>query len=150
MKIDVIIPVYMPDDKFERLIDMLNRQTRMPDNIILIWTIPDNNRFDKKQIEDKYQKDNVKCLYVKQKEFDHGATRAYGISVSDADYVLCMTQDAVPYNENLIENLLNAFNDENTAASYARQLPGDKENEIEKITRAFNYPETERIQNKAS
>ena len=56
-----------------------------------------------------------------------------------------MTQDAMPVNEYLIEELVKAFDNEKIAAAYARQLPNSKCNVIERYTRAFNYPEQSRI-----
>lgn len=149
--INVIIPVYRPKKEFDILIRKLNTQTLKPDKIILLWTVPEG---EKKENEEKkaakYRKDNIVIEYILQKDFDHGATRRFGMEISDSGYVLCMTQDALPYDNMLIENLYNTFKDDKTAAVYARQLPNEKSGYIEKITRNFNYPDTERIQNSAT
>lgn len=146
--IDVIIPVFRPDDRLEKLIERLNTQTTIPDKIMLVWTIPEDSDVESESIiAEKYVNENVCINYVKQSEFDHGGTRAWAMEQSDAEYVICMTQDAMPYNELLIETLIEQFDDVKTAAAYARQLPNDKANQTERITREFNYPEEDRIQN---
>ena len=39
MKINVIIPTYKPDEKFERNLRMLRRQTLQPDRILIILSL---------------------------------------------------------------------------------------------------------------
>ena len=56
-------------------------------------------------------------------EFNHGATRDYGISLASCDYVVMMSQDAVPNDVFLIERLLSALSEKRVAGAYARQLP---------------------------
>ena len=38
VKVDVIIPTYHSDDKFIRLIEMLYRQTKKPNRILILQT----------------------------------------------------------------------------------------------------------------
>ena len=53
-----------------------------------------------------------------------------------------MTQDAVPENENLVEELVKAIEKEkDVRAAYARQLPTEDCRLMERYTREFNYPE---------
>lgn len=144
MKIDVIIPTYRPGDKFVRLIEMLNRQTHRPDRIILVNT--DRRYFNTDIIRGC---DNIRLYNIKKKEFDHGRVRHAAIMKSDADYVLLMTDDAVPADERLIENLISAFDDPSVATAYARQLPEEDCRIIEKYTRQFNYPDESSVKTKA-
>ena len=55
--------------------------------------------------------------------------------------VICMTQDAMPADETLMEELVKPFDDPEVWAAYARQLPKEDCREVEKYTRSFNYPE---------
>lgn len=147
--INVIIPVFNPSAELQLILKELNSQTLKPKKIILLWTIPSgkNPDIEKKKAE-TYRRDNVLIEYIEQKDFDHGATRRKGMELSDSEYVLCMTQDATPYDDMLIENMRKAFDDRKVAAVYARQLPSEDAGCIEVITREFNYPDTERTQNK--
>ena len=108
--IDIIIPTYKPDKSFELLIAKLQKQTIRPNKIILMNT---EEKYIKKFLEEselleKY--DNIEIHHVSETEFDHGKTRDLGVQLSKAPYFLCMTQDAVPYDNFLIEGLKKAIN----------------------------------------
>lgn len=67
---------------------------------------------------------NIIVKDILPEDFDHGGTRDEGIRMSDADVIVCMTQDAVPADENLIAELTEKLGEDGIAAAYARQLPG--------------------------
>lgn len=135
-KTDVIIPVYKPDDRTLLLIKKLLKQTSPIHEIHIIntecGTFPGEfSKFPPK----------VRVTHIKKKEFDHGGTRHRAAMESSADILVFMTQDALPANDRLIEELIRPLNAESdVAASYARQLPEQDCNIIEKYTRSFNYP----------
>ncbi len=139
--VDVIIPVYKPDDKFKRLLRMLDRQTYPVSRVIIINTEEKyfNAFFYGTRELEKYH--NLLIRHISAFEFDHGKTRRYGVSLSDADYFICMTDDAVPEDTSLVENLLKPLEEGKAAVSYARQLPGKHAPETERFSRQFNYPE---------
>ncbi|MBE5928472.1 MAG: glycosyltransferase [Lachnospiraceae bacterium] len=150
-KLNVIIPVYKPDESFSDILACIKKQSIKPERIILMWTLPDGSSDDvKSSIEEKYADNITNIYYVNQSEFDHGGTRRLAADKADAEYILCMTQDCKPYDDLLIESLMDAIDNEAVAAAYARQIPYDNCNEAEKIVRRFNYPDEERIQNKDS
>ena len=64
---------------------------------------------------------------------------------SQAEIFVMMTQDAMPKDEYLLENLLKALEGEKVAAAYARQLPTQDCNPIEQYLREFNYPDKPEI-----
>ena len=141
MKVDLIIPTYKPGEKFKKSLKRLAQQTRKPDRIILINT--EAQYFDEEVIRPY---DNVEVHHIKKENFDHGATRDYGASLAeDADILMFMTDDAVPKDKYLVENLIKAFNDPKVSAAYGRQMADPKKNYIEYYTRIFNYPEESRI-----
>lgn len=134
--VDVIIPTYKPDKEFSALIRSLQSQTRKPDHILIINT---EKKFFPE--EEEVHASNIEIFHIKKEEFDHGGTRDFGMSKSNADIVLFMTQDARPADNRLIECFIRAFRTEKTGAAYARQLPRQDCREIEQYTRSFNYPE---------
>ena len=148
-KVDVIIPVYKPDHKFLTLIDRLEHQSVPANRIIVINT--EQKYFDRLIYGTSFQKDhhNVIVQHISKREFDHGATRNRGVQCSDADYFVMMTQDAVPADEFLLEELLKPLHRERVAAAYARQLADEDSSEVEKYTRNFNYPDNSVIKTKA-
>ncbi len=144
MKTDVIIPVYGPDDRFFNLIKLLASQTVRPDRYIIMNT--GEELWDKWITslggEVSVLPENMDIVHLTKEDFDHGATRDAAIRRSDADVCVLMTQDALPANEHLIENLIKGLKvREGTAVAYARQLPDDDCGLIERYTRSFNYPE---------
>ena len=144
INVDAIIPVYRPGKEFQELLERLHQQSHEVNKIILMNT---GEAPWKEEIEKKYPKCEVHLL--KKEEFDHGGTRHLGTSFSDAEYLLFLTQDAMPQDTKLVENLLKAFSwDDQIKAAYGRQLPNAKCREIEKYTRSFNYPEESRIKSK--
>lgn len=140
-KIDIVIPVYKPDQKFFALIDSLEHQTMPVNKIILINT--EQKYFERliygTPFWEKYQ--NVFVTHISKKEFDHGASRNKGVKKSEADIFIMMTQDALPADECLVEHLVAALEKERVAVSYARQLPAKGCGAIESFAREFNYPE---------
>lgn len=64
-----------------------------------------------------------------------------GASISQADIVLYMTQDAIPADNQLIERFVEIFkSNPEIGIAYGRQLPREDCNIIERYTRRFNYP----------
>ncbi len=134
-KVDVIIPTYQPDEKVVVLVKKLLKQTCEINEIHLIDT--ETGVFPK----ELYELEKIRVTHIRQKDFDHGGTRHLGASKSDADFIVYMTQDAMPVNERMIEELIRPFDMPDAAVTYGRQLPAADCRLIERYTRAFNYPE---------
>ena len=137
IKVAVIIPVYHPGKEFSVLLERLTEQTAAIHRIIAMNT---EENYWNKELEQKYPL--LEVHHLKKSEFDHGGTRAWAAELSDAEIMVFMTQDAVPADRNLIENLVKALEKEKMiAAAYARQLPNEMCSFAERYTRSFNYPE---------
>ena len=144
MKVDVIIPTYKPGKEFQELIHRLQKQTYPIHRIIVINT--QTGVFPTELESEPYQ---IEVTHIRPEDFDHGGTRNMGASISQADIVLYMTQDAVPEDERLIETFANVFEKHpEIGIAYGRQLPREDCNVIERYTRRFNYPEKSRIKSK--
>ena len=142
MKVDAVIPAYKPGHDLRKLVEKLLDQTVRLGRIIIINT--DREYFDEKEY---LIAPAVEVVHITRHEFDHAGTRDMGLRMSDADYVLFMTIDAIPKDNYLVEKLLSGFRRaDNIAVSYARQLPKKDCNRIEQITREFNYPAQSRVQ----
>lgn len=146
-KLDVVIPTYKPDEKYDRLIESLTKQTIRPNCIYVMNTVTEQDAVD---VGMKHKElEWIVVTNLPKKEFDHGGTRNKGAGLSDAEFVMMMTQDAVPADKCLIEKLLEPFKNENVAAVYARQLATPEVGMVENYTRIFNYPEEDHIKSKA-
>ncbi len=141
--VDVIIPANYPDERFQKILDRLEKQTHPVGRIIVINT--DEAGFP----TDLRCPANMEVYHIAPEEFDHGATRDLAARKSTADLMLFMTQDAVPADTHLVEHLVNAFDDPLIAAAYARQLARKTDSAIERFTRNFNYPAQSRVKTQA-
>lgn len=142
--IDVIIPTYRPGKEFRELLERLCRQTRPVRRIIIM-----NTRTETDAAPLLAGITGAELHEVEKKDFDHGGTRDAGARLSDADYLLFLTQDALPADDKLVEKLAAAFSEPRIKAAYARQLPREDCRELERYTRAFNYPAKSRVKSEA-
>lgn len=143
-KVSVIIPTLNAGKEIENLLHALLEQTIKADEIIVVDSSSDD---DTQKICNKYSE--VQLKIIDRHKFDHGETRAIAFSKSTGEFVLFFTQDAMPADENYIENLLKSFQDEKVAMVSGRQCAKNDANEIEKLTRTFNYPAISNMRTKA-
>ncbi len=154
--VDVVIPTYRPDARLGLLFDRLCRQSVLPGQIIVINTL--GSGYDAKAQRDlddalirgmmddalsslSAKRPTLVLSHIAKEDFDHAGTRNAAIRKSKAEFVLLMTDDALPADRYLIERLLEAFSDEEVATAYARQLPRRNATALEGMTRQFNYPD---------
>ncbi len=147
-KVDVIIPVYKPDDKFTRLVQRLQKQTFRPNRIIVVNT--ERKYWD---MAGPAEVAGLEVHHISKEEFDHGGTRNRAAGCSQAEIMIFMTDDAVPKDRYLVERLVEALSEkgpegEVVAMAYARQLPGKGCKPVERYGRYFNYPENSQVKTK--
>jgi len=124
-KIDVIIPTYHPDEKLEKCLRMLKRQTVQPQRILLINT---EEEFFHSKVFSTLKQGEI--IHITKPEFDHGGTRNQAAAMCDGEIMILLTQDAIPADEHLIENLIKPFEDEEVCAAYGRQMADKKDNPV--------------------
>jgi rhamnosyltransferase len=152
MDIDVIIPVYKPGRQLLRLLDQLEKQTLVPQTILLANTEESyfEEAFGNMPFFERYP--NVEVFHVTKQQFDHGGTRRLAVRRTQAPVFVMLTQDAVPEDRFLLERLtrpLFAESSPRIAVTYGRQLPGRGSSTLEECSRAFNYPEESRTKTRA-
>ena len=108
MTVTVIVPTYKPDGKFFQLMNMLKRQTCKADHILIMNT---EERYWKNSFMEGL--DNWEVHHLSRAAFDHGKTRGEGAKLADTEILVYFTQDAVPADEKLLENLLKPFHIKN-------------------------------------
>lgn len=147
-KVDVIITTYKPDQRFLKLVDKLEHQTIPVHRIIVMNT--EQKYFDRLTYGTSFSKyKNVLVKHVSKREFNHGKTRNKGVGYSDAEVFIMMTQDAVPVDEFMVEQLIRGLLPRSVAVSYGRQLADDTCSEAERFTRNYNYPDKKAVKSKA-
>ena len=142
--IDAVIPAYRPGAEFRELLKRLMAQSRPLRRIIIMNT---RTEVDMRTMAEDIP--GAEIHELDKSEFDHGGTRDAGARLSDADYLLFLTQDALPADEYLVERLAAAFTEPQIKAAYARQLARPDCRELERYTRIFNYPEESRVKTAA-
>ena len=133
MKISVIIPTYNAERYLPKLLKKLQAQTISFELIIIDSTSTDKTVSIAKQYTDH-------ILSIPTAEFDHGGTRTKAAKIASGDFIVFLTQDALPCNNNTIETILKVFKNPTVGAAYGRQIPYEKSSLFGKHLRYFNYP----------
>jgi rhamnosyltransferase len=116
--VSILIPTLNGGPLFADVLSRLRTQTYpRPVELLII----DSGSTD--QTLDTARQHNATIHQINKKDFDHGLTRNRGISLSTGDIVLLLTQDALPADNLLIQNLVAAFDDPLVAGAFARQIP---------------------------
>lgn len=161
---DVVILTYKPNDIFVDSINMLMGQVIAPNMIYICNTCEDDfckNISNKVLLDETLSggkngqfKDRIKLVHIAKNEFDHGKTRNEMLKLSNSNYVLFLTDDALPYDEHLSENLISGFGEYSlpgarVAVTYARQIARETASLKEKLIREYNYPSHDVIKEKS-
>ncbi len=137
VKIQVIIPVCNPDNKFNCLLNMIKVQSIGTVSVLIIDS-GEQHEYQKEIINE----DNYVIKYIKNIEFNHGGTRQMGIEENpDKEVYVFLTQDAVLADVYSIENLVACFKNKKIGCAYGRQLPHKNANFLSAFARMNNYGE---------
>lgn len=140
MSISIIIPTLNAGGYIERLLNALSAQKRKADEIIVVDS---QSKDDTVSIVSGYE--GVRLIEIERSAFDHGGTRDMALRESKGDFVLFLTQDALPEDEWYISRLLAPFGDPAVAAVGGRQKPCDDARPFERAVREYSYPADNRV-----
>jgi rhamnosyltransferase len=133
--VTVIVPIRNAMAYAERQLNGLQNQTLRPTVIVI-----DSQSIDGSP--DLYRNAGCHVISIAVHEFDHGATRNMGLRHCTSDLVIYLTQDAIPYKANALEQLCVPFADPSVGVVYGRQIPRTESGAIERHGRHFNYTST--------
>ncbi len=133
--ISVIIPILDAGKELHLLLARLGAQTVRSEIIIVDSSLTD-------EASAAAASSGVKLIKVKKGEFDHGGTRTMAAEEAKGDIIIFLTQDALPFDDRSIENLLPPFGEDTVGAAYGRQVPYPDASPFAAHLRLFNYPET--------
>jgi len=132
----VVIPTLNAADGFPAVLSGLRGQTVRPDEIVVI----DSGSTDgTRALAASY---GCRVLEISPCQFDHGGTRNMAMRSTSSDITIFMTQDAVPADERMIDELIQPLDDANVAIAYGRQLPRPGAGRLERFAREYHYPAT--------
>ncbi|THB77677.1 MAG: glycosyltransferase family 2 protein [Desulfobulbaceae bacterium] len=130
----VIIPTLNGAHQLRELLAALTIQTIQPREILILDSESDDKT---REVASEYE---TKIITIKRETFDHGSTRSFGAGIAETDILVYFTQDALPANRMVLENLVDPLvEDQEIAMSYGRQLPAFDADEISRHLRLFNY-----------
>ncbi|MGO4345169.1 glycosyltransferase family 2 protein [Paenibacillus sp. MCAF9] len=134
-RVSIIIPTLNAGPELEELLERLKYQSLPPYEIIIMDSCSDDGT------QERALKAGAQVMRVERRDFDHGGTRNVAAMQARGDILLFMTQDALPCNDKLIEELTSPLlSGNNVAYAYARQLPRPEANVLERLAREHNYP----------
>ena len=131
-KILTLIPTLNAAADLPDLLQMLRSQTIRTDILVIDSASED----DTVGIAESF---GCEVERIERSAFNHATTRNIALRY-EADFYLFMTQDALPVDGMLIAALLEPFSDSDVVAAYARQLPREDADAIERFARETNYP----------
>ncbi len=142
--ISVIVPTLNAGRQIDTLLTRLEQQTRKPDEIIVV----DSSSEDITQ-EMVKRHPEVKLIVIDRKDFNHGGTRDAMLRESIGDFVLFLTQDAMPSGNDYIAKIVAPFADDEVALVYGRQLPRKDARPAEALVRKYSYGDESMVITKA-
>jgi rhamnosyltransferase len=132
-RVAVILPVRNAGDFAKRQVDAFNGQIPVPHVMVIDSESTDGS-------PDIYRAGGFEVIPIAHKDFDHGATRNFAMTLCDADIIVFMTHDSILQRPDSIIRLCAPFADPAVGVVYGRQLPRPQARAIERHARYFNYP----------
>jgi len=139
VKVSVIIPTLNAAGCILPLLERLRSQTVSAEILII------DSSSDDGTTALLHKEEGITVLSIPRSSFDHGGTRDMALRRSSGDFVLFLTQDALPVSNDYIEKLLAPFENSSVAAVCGRQAAYPQHPESERLTREFNYPGVSRV-----
>lgn len=99
-----------------------------------------------------WEQQSLYFFQIRKSDFDHGGARNLGARLATkqgTEILVFMTQDAIPANDQWLDNLVTPIRNGEVIATFARQLPRPEASLLEKFSRYFNYPSASRTRSAA-
>ena len=131
----LVIPTLDAGRHVDRMVAALKTQTLRPSRFLVI----DSGSSD--DTVARFGDAGAQIHPIPPSEFDHGGTRQLAVDMlAEAEFVIFLTQDAVPAHPEAFANLVRAFEDVRVGVAFGRQLPAPGARPIAAHARLFNYP----------
>ncbi|RJR28270.1 glycosyltransferase family 2 protein [candidate division WWE3 bacterium] len=135
----IIILTLNPGTTFRKVVDMVFSQKFVNFEVIIIDSTSDDNSLE-------YAKEYpIRLVKIPRIEFGHGRTRNLGAKLARGNYVVYLTQDAIPKHRYWLQNLIRGLKDSCVAGVFGRQIPKEGSNQIINYGYNQDYPNIRRI-----
>ena len=139
MSVSVILPTLNAAGEIAALLAALMGQTQPPEEILVV----DSGSTD--GTAELARAHGARVISVPCGQFDHGGTRDAALRQTAGEFVLFLTQDALPADERYIEHLLKPFANERVAAASGSQLPRPDARPYVRAVQQYRYPAQSRV-----
>lgn len=122
--VSIIIPTKNGGDIFKQVLKQLVIQKNIESYEIIVIDSgsKDNTINHVKTVQKIY--DNIILEEIPSSEFGHGKTRNYGATIAKGEFLVFITQDALPYDENWLSEMIKPFLlDEKIVGVFGKHLP---------------------------
>ena len=140
IKASIILLTKNAGSEFEKTLEMIFSQKYEEEYEVIM--IDSGSKDNTLEIARKYP---TKIYEIPPEEFGHGKTRNFGANLSKGDYLVFITQDAVPIDAKWLENLTKDLSNPEIAGVYGRQIPKSNANPMERFFLSQFYPEKGKI-----
>ena len=104
MDVSIVIPTKNAGELIDRVLESIfNQKTTYQYEVICIDS---GSKDDTISIIQKY---DVKLFQIRPDEFGHGKTRNYGASKGTGEFIVFITQDALPATDTWLQNFIDAM-----------------------------------------
>lgn len=133
--VSIFIPTKNAGSDFSIVLERIFHQEEKDIEVIIVDS---NSTDDTRKIAEKFP---TKVVKIKSEEFGHGKTRNLALNYSKADFIVFLSQDAIPFDEYWLSYLLRNFSDDKTAGVFSRQIPRTNAREIQKFFYRYYFPQ---------
>lgn len=119
MDVSIVIPTKNGGERFKEVLKAIeNQNTEYEYEIICVDSGSTDNTKD-------YINDSTAVLHeINSHEFGHGKTRNLGASLGTGEFIVFITQDALPYNDKWLQNFIDAMKlDDEIAGAFGKHYP---------------------------
>jgi len=114
----IVLLTYNGEQYLRQMLEMIRRQKLQPLEVLAFDSESDDST------ENILQEFKIPIHNIRRSEFSHSRTRNLAASSCSSQYVIFLTQDAVPADSCWLENLLRPFEEfPHVAGAYSRQVP---------------------------
>lgn len=119
MDVTIVIPTKNAGDNFKDVLEMIfNQNTEFEYEVICVDSGSNDNTID---IIKSFP---VKLYQIEPKEFGHGKTRNFGATKGTGEFIVFITQDALPVNKYWLQRLIEVMHiDNNIAGAFGIHYP---------------------------